>query len=74
MFFLLPPREEELEQRHRKRLEKGEYKSQEELESRISKAKEEAENMQQKILNLDTNIYTIHNDEEAEKLAEELSQ
>ena len=73
LVFSAPPGEEELESRHRERLETGEYKSEEEFEARVSKAKEEAETMQQKVSNLDANVHTIYNDEEAEKLAEELN-
>tara|TARA_R110000824_G_scaffold143785_4_gene311512 strand:+ start:840 stop:1457 length:618 start_codon:yes stop_codon:yes gene_type:complete len=73
LVFSAPPNEKELERRHKSRLEKGEYKSEEEYESRLSKAREEAENMKEKIKSLNVNKFTIYNDEDAEVLAQELN-
>jgi len=73
LVFSSPPDEEELERRHKKRLEKGEYKSEEEFEARFSKAKEETKNIKEKMIGLGVKLYAIYNDEDAEKLAQELS-
>ncbi len=72
LVFSAPPDEEELERRHRERLEKGEYRSEEEFEARISRAKEEARNMKEKVLNIDAKVHILYDDEGAEKLAQEV--
>jgi len=73
LIFSAPPDEKELERRHQNRLDKGEYKSEEEFNMRLSKAKEEADNMKEKVRGLDTKKHAIYNDEDAVKLAQELS-
>ena len=72
LVFSAPPDEEELERRHRERLEKGEYRSEEEFEARISRAKEEARNMKEKVHNIDAKVHILYDDEGAEKLAQEV--
>jgi len=73
LVFSAPPSEKELDRRHRSRLEKGEYKSEEEYEDRLSRAREEAENMKDKIENLDAKKFVISNDDDAKILAQELN-
>ena len=69
----MPPEKRELERRHKKRLNKGEYKSEKELKIRLLKAKEEAENIKQKIKALDAKKFSIYNDDDAKILAQKLN-
>ena len=73
LVFSAPPGEKELERRHRSRLEKGEYKTEEEYEDRLSRAREEAESMTNKVESLNAKKFVISGDEEAEALAQELN-
>jgi len=73
LVFSAPPDEEELERRHRERLEKGEYKTEEEFETRLYDAKEETKDMQEKILNLNANVHIIYDDDSTEKLVKDLA-
>ena len=72
LVFSVPPDQEELERRHKGRLERGEYKSQEEYEERFSRAQEETKNMQEKAFEMGEKIYIVNNDEDVKKLIEEL--
>tara|TARA_R100000008_G_scaffold86169_1_gene78212 strand:- start:514 stop:1134 length:621 start_codon:yes stop_codon:yes gene_type:complete len=72
LVFSAPPSTEELERRHLKRLNKGEYKSQEEYEERLSRARQEASDMQEKVLGLDEDVYIVYDDGDVEKIIKEL--
>ena len=72
LVFSAPPSEEELEKRHKDRLDKGEYKSNEEYEERLARAREESENMQEKVFGFGEDVHIVYNDEDAEKIIEEL--
>ena len=72
LVFSAPPDEDELQKRHRDRLERGEYKSQEEYEGRLSRAKEEAKSMQEKMFAMGENLHIVHTDEDVKNLIEEL--
>ena len=73
LIFSAPPAEKELIRRHKERLDSGEYSSQEEFDKRVEQAREEADTMQAKVNGLSAEVYTIYNDEEAEKLARTLA-
>tara|TARA_Y100000310_G_scaffold341863_1_gene442572 strand:- start:1853 stop:2473 length:621 start_codon:yes stop_codon:yes gene_type:complete len=73
LVFSAPPEKKELELRHKERLKSGEYSSEEEYEMRRKKAKAEAENMKSNVQGISTEVYTIYNDEDAERLARELA-
>ena len=47
--------------------------SQEEFDKRVQQAREEADTMQPKVNGLSAEVYTIYNDEEAQKLARTLT-
>ena len=69
LIFSAPPAVKELIRRHKERLDSGEYSSQEEFDKRVEQAGEEATTMQSKVNGLSAEVYTIYNDEEAQKLA-----
>ena len=69
LIFSAPPAAKELIRRHKERLDSGEYSSQEEYETRVQKAKDEASEMNAIVKSIDTQVYTIYDDEDTEKLA-----
>ena len=73
LLFSAPPAEKELIRRHKERLESGEYSSIEEYEMRLQKAREESSTMHAKVKGLSTEVHTIYNDEDAQKLARTLA-
>lgn len=73
LIFSAPPAEKELIRRHKERLDSGEYSSQEEFDKRVQQAREEANTMQSQVNRLSAEVYTIYNDEEAQKLARTLT-
>ena len=73
LIFSAPPAEKELIRRHKERLDSGEYSSEEEDETRIQKAQEEAEEMHATVASIGSPVYTVYDDEDAEKLASDLS-
>tara|TARA_Y100000296_G_C5152668_1_gene247296 strand:- start:249 stop:872 length:624 start_codon:yes stop_codon:yes gene_type:complete len=72
LIFSAPPAAKELIRRHKERLDSGEYSSQEEYETRVQKAKDEASEMSAIVKSIDAQVYTIYDDEGAEKLARDL--
>ena len=73
LIFSAPPAAKELIRRHKERLDSGEYSNEEEYETRIQKARKEAEEMQATVDSLGAPVYTIYDDEDAEKIARDLS-
>jgi len=73
LVFSAPPGKKELELRHKERHKTGEYSSEEEYEMRMSKAAEESASMATTLEGISTEVYTIYNDEDAERLARELA-
>ena len=73
LIFSATPAAKELIRRHKERLDSGEYSSEEEYQTRVQKARKESEEIQATVNSLDAPVYTIYDDEDAEKIARDLS-